>query len=150
VMSGVKYLEHVEHRAYQAGGGNFVAPAQRITDFLQRTRSSKMPSTSYHRGVVSVDLQEVLGPVAEPLRQSLQRWSEKMPEFLHPDAIAVGVETRTSSPIQIDRDPETLMATAWPNVYPCGEGAGFAGGIVSAALDGMQVGQTIARSLGRG
>ena len=130
--------------AFKAGGGNFVAPAQRLVDFIAGRQSQSLPNCSYHRGLESSDLNPILGPLAAPIREALISLGKKMPAFLQDDAIAVGVETRTSSPVQLPRDPDSLESLGVRGVYACGEGAGYAGGIVSAAIDGMRVADQIA------
>ncbi|TPV92838.1 MAG: FAD-binding protein [Myxococcales bacterium FL481] len=143
--SGIRYQEALERRAYLAGGGRFVAPAQRITDYLAGRPTTGALCTSYHRGVVPADLPEVLGELHPPIMAALRDLGQTMPGFVGPEAVAVGVESRTSAPVRVVRDPETLASPSVAGVYPCGEGAGYAGGIVSAALDGIRVATAIAR-----
>jgi uncharacterized FAD-dependent dehydrogenase len=147
-LAGVEYQSRFEAEAYRAGGGAFVAPAQRLADFVAGALSPELPPTSYHRGLQPARLDRLLGPLGPPLQAALQALGARMPGFLGDDAIAVGVESRTSCPVRIDRDGETLESPSTPHLYPCGEGAGFAGGIVSAALDGLRVAVAIARRLG--
>lgn len=143
-MCGLHYLARLERAAYEAGGGNYVAPGQRLIDFIRGRASADLPSTSYHRGLESADLHPVLREIAAPIRGALMRLGEKMPTFLDHDAIAVGVESRTSSPVQVPRDRQSLETHGLGGLYACGEGAGYAGGIVSAAIDGMRVAELIA------
>lgn len=147
-LAGAHYQEALERRAYAAGGGSFVAPAQRLVDLLTRTTSSSLPPSSYHRGIVSVELSDVLAELHAPIRTALSDLRQKMPRFFIDDAIAVGVESRTSAPIRVERDATTLACPSLGGVYPCGEGAGYAGGIVSAALDGMRVAEAVAEAVG--
>jgi uncharacterized FAD-dependent dehydrogenase len=143
-FAGVTYQASVEARAYEAGGGAFVAPAQRLKDFVSdRVSDASLPDCSYPRGVRAADLGAVLGPLAPPLREALRRLGERMPGFLREDAVAVGVESRTSCPVRTVRDPETLCSPTLAGLYPAGEGAGYAGGIMSAALDGLRIARAI-------
>ncbi|MCC6849175.1 MAG: FAD-binding protein [Deltaproteobacteria bacterium] len=143
---GAMLQAEIERRAFASGGGAQVAPAQRLTDFIGGRASADLPRCSYRPGVRPARLGELLPPfVADRLRAALRRFGRQLRGFDTREAIAVGVETRSSSPVRIVRDPATLAAPARPNVYPCGEGAGYAGGIVSAALDGLAVADAIAR-----
>lgn len=144
-FAGTAFQRAVEQRAFEAGGGAFVAPGQRLSDLRAGRDSSDLPETSYPRGAVPARLDRVLGKLGEPLREALGRIDRTMPGFAGDNAIAVGVESRTSSPIRIERDHDTLQAPGLRGLYPCAEGAGYAGGIMSAALDGMRVADAIAR-----
>ena len=149
-FAGMAFQRTVEQAAYQAGGGDFVAPAQRLDDFLAGRASQELPACSYPRGVEPARLDRVLGALSTPLRVALRQLDRRMPGFVGPDAIAVGVESRTSSPVRMLRDPQTLQSPTLSGLHPCGEGAGFAGGIVSAALDGIRVAAAIAGQHGFG
>ena len=139
------FQEMVERTAYNAGGGKFVAPAQRMTDFIEGRISNTLPDTSYIRGVNSVDLNNVLpGFIAQSLREGFKSFGKKMKGYLTEEAIIVAPESRTSSPVRIPRDEIKLHHPQITNLYPCGEGAGYAGGIVSAAMDGIKVSKMIA------
>jgi hypothetical protein len=138
-FAGVAYQRAVEQRAYAAGGGLYVAPAQRLDDFVVRRPSRELPPCSYPRGLAGADLDFVLGPLADPLRAALRSADAKLPGFASAIGVAVGVESRTSSPVRIDRDRETAQSPTLSALYPCGEGAGHAGGIMSAALDALRV-----------
>lgn len=134
------FQENVERRAYEAGGGKFVAPAQRMTDFVQGRASSTLPDNSYLRGVAPVNMKEVLpGFVFQSLQGAFKAFGKKMKGYFTEEAIIIAPESRTSSPVRIPRDPETLQHPQIKNLYPCAEGAGYAGGIVSAAMDGQRV-----------
>ncbi|MCR4824308.1 MAG: NAD(P)/FAD-dependent oxidoreductase [Bacteroidales bacterium] len=141
----------VERKMYdyaQAQGAPnlMAAPAQRMEDFCLGKLSRTMPPTSYHPGVVSAPLHELLPPfVAQRLQKAFPR--VKMRNYYTNAALLLGVESRTSSPVRIPRDPETLEYVSLPGIYPCGEGAGYAGGIVSSALDGINVAAAVAASL---
>lgn len=141
------FQTQVERQAAQAGGGNQVAPAQRLQDFIDRKTSQGELITSYRPGVQSVNLNEVLPRfVAERLRLGFQDFHRKMKGFLHPDAVLVGVESRTSSPVRIPRDPVSLQHPEVLGLFPCGEGGGYAGGIVSAAIDGIRCAEALAQA----
>lgn len=128
----------VEQRAFVAGGGMQVAPAQRMIDFVQGRISADLPDNSYKPGTKSVQLREVLPDfVADALKQALPIFGKKMKGYYTNEALLVGVESRTSSPIRIPRHKDTLQHPQARGLFPCGEGAGYAGGIVSAAIDGM-------------
>jgi uncharacterized FAD-dependent dehydrogenase len=143
-LAGVDFQRAIERAAFEAGGGGFRAPAQRLGDFLAGRASAEVGATSYRPGAAPSDLARVLPPfVAAALRAGLRRLGERLPTFLHPDALLVGVETRTSAPVRFPRDPETLVALGLEGLYPVGEGAGYAGGIVSAALDGARAAERI-------
>ena len=133
--------------AQSQGATNLMAaPAQRMEDFCLGKLSKSMPPTSYHPGVVSAPLHELLPPmVATRLQKAFPR--VKMRNYYTNAALLLAVESRTSSPVRVPRDPETLEYVSIPGIYPCGEGAGYAGGIVSSALDGINVAVAVARSL---
>jgi uncharacterized FAD-dependent dehydrogenase len=145
--AGLALQRRVEQAAWQAGGGGLRAPAVRATDFLARRVSQTLPDTSYQPGLVTADLDEVLGasglPLAERLREALRAFDEKMPGYLSEEAVLIATESRTSAPVRVPRDPETLTSPSLAGLYPSGEGAGYAGGIVSAALDGVRVARAI-------
>ena len=141
----------VEQECYKAGGGNFAAPAQRMVDFSLRNHSSSLPACSYQPGLQSTQLNEVLPSfIYDCLAKGFQAFGKKMRGYFTNDAIVVATESRTSSPVRIPRDAETLTHPQIKNLYPCGEGAGYAGGIVSAAMDGERVANQIAIILGKG
>jgi len=134
----LEFQRQIEQQAFQLGGGNLVAPAQRMVDFVENRVSRDLPENSYKPGTRSVDLNEVLPNfVHQALRGALPIFGKKMRGYYTNEAILVGVESRTSSPIRIPRDKETLQHPQVKGLYPCAEGAGYAGGIVSAAIDGI-------------
>lgn len=136
-LAGIEFQKKVEHDCWIAGGKTQTVPAQRINDFITNKISIDLPDCSYQPGLKSVDLNEVLPPfVAKTLREGFKAFGKKMKGYLHPDAIIVAPESRTSSPVRIPRDKESLEHIEVCGLYPCGEGAGYAGGIVSAAIDG--------------
>ncbi len=142
---GLALQAALERDADRAGGGGQVAPAQRLVDFVAGRGSRDLPRCSYRPGVRAARLDLDLPPfVATRLRDALRRFARVIRGYDTGDAIVVGVETRSSSPVRILRDPRTLASPSLPGLYPCGEGAGYAGGIVSAALDGLAVAEAVA------
>lgn len=132
------FQKEIEQKAFLAGGGNQVAPAQRMIDFINGKTSRDLPVNSYMPGTKSVNLDEILPEfISESLKGALPIFGKKMKGYFTNDAILVGVESRTSSPIRIPRDAKTLQHQQVAGLFPCAEGAGYAGGIVSAAIDGM-------------
>jgi uncharacterized FAD-dependent dehydrogenase len=148
---GVELQRRIERAAFDAGGGALRAPATRATDFVRRRASSRVPESSYIPGIVASDVGAVLDAsgldLAGRLRRALASFDRTMRGYLTSDAVLVGVESRTSSPVRVPRHPETLEALDLVGLYPAGEGAGHAGGIVSAALDGLRVAERIAERL---
>lgn len=144
-FAGIDFQRDLEQRAYESGGGDYVAPAARLDDFVAGRASSELPECSYRRGVRGADLSPILAGLAEPLRQALRQVDQKIPGFAGAGGLAVAVESRTSCPVRTVRDPQTLVSPTLAGLYPCGEGAGFAGGIMSAALDGVRVATAIAQ-----
>jgi uncharacterized FAD-dependent dehydrogenase len=136
-LAGLSLQQEIEQKAFQKTG-SIVAPAQRMEDFLQRKLSTNLPRTSYQPGLKSENLDSLLPEfITQSLREALKIFGTKMYGYRTNEAILVGVESRTSSPIRIPRDKEGLFHPQIINLFPCGEGAGYAGGIVSAAIDGM-------------
>uniref|UniRef100_K3Z4C6 FAD-binding domain-containing protein n=1 Tax=Setaria italica TaxID=4555 RepID=K3Z4C6_SETIT len=148
-LAGVEFQREFERRAAMMGGGNFVIPAQRVTDFINNRLSvTTLPSSSYRLGVRPSKLHELFPPyITEALQQSIIMIDREMPGFVSSEALLHGVETRTSSPLQISRHGETYESTSLRGLYPVGEGAGYAGGILSAAVDGMYCGFALAKQL---
>ena len=145
VLAGLAFQRDMEHRASVMGGGNFTVPVQRVTDFCHGKVSATLPTSSYRLGVKSAPCHEIYPQaITEALRDALaNHFSNQMPGYFHDDGLLHAVETRTSSPLRIARHPETLEAIGSDNLFPAGEGAGFAGGIVSAAVDGMVVSEAV-------
>jgi uncharacterized FAD-dependent dehydrogenase len=165
-LAGVAFQRYWEQRAFQAGGASLRAPAQRLADFLAGCPSSAgglgpghaaktaegdgpaqagVVSPSYQPGVVFGDLESCLPEfVTRALREALPQFDRSVPGFCRGDAVLTGVETRTSSPLRILRHPQLLESTNTPGLYPAGEGAGYAGGILSAAIDGIKVAEQLA------
>lgn len=134
----------IEKMAFNAGGGSFVAPAQRMVDFCTNKQSSDLPDCSYLPGVLAASLNNVLPDfVYKSLQGGFTAFGRKMRGYYTNDAIVVATESRTSSPVRIPRNTESLAHPQFANLYPCGEGAGYAGGIVSAAMDGERVADRI-------
>ncbi len=148
-LSGIVLQRQLEAAAYVAGGGGYLAPAQRVGDFLAQRPSTQLGEVepSYRPGVTPTDLATVLPDHAVlAMREALPIFGRKIKGFDLPDAVLTGVETRTSSPLRIDRDDDTLQSPNCAGLYPAGEGAGYAGGILSAAVDGIKVGEALARA----
>ncbi len=154
-LAGVELQRRLERAAQVAGGGGLRAPATRATDFARGASSSSSPATSYQPGVAAGDLGDVLAAsglapldLAGRLRQALRGFAGTVRGYVSDEGLLVGVETRTSSPVRVPRDAERLQSPTLAGLYPSGEGAGYAGGIVSAAMDGVRVAHAIARGRG--
>jgi len=146
-FAGVAFQRHYEREFFDAGGANYAAPAQRVPDFLAGRRSAGELLTSYTFGVVPGRIDALLPErVRDALRRALGRFDRQIPGFAGQEGILVGVESRSSGPVRIPRDRDTFVAEGWCNLYPAGEGAGYAGGIMSAALDGAHCAQAWLRS----
>jgi uncharacterized protein len=136
-LAAMMFQADVEQKAWRAGGETQTAPAQRMLDFTRKKVSSSLLDTSYQPGLNSVDMYEVLPDfIAERLKQGFLNFGQKMKGYLTNEAQIIGVESRTSSPVRIPRDRESFEHPIVKRLYPCAEGAGYAGGIVSAAMDG--------------
>ena len=136
-LAAMQFQAEVEQKAWAVAGKTQAAPAQRLNDFVAGRESSSLIETSYHPGVTAADMRAFLPEfIADALRQGFKYFGQKMPGYLTNDAQIIGVESRTSSPVRIPRDKTTLQHPQIVNLFPCGEGAGYAGGIVSAAMDG--------------
>jgi uncharacterized FAD-dependent dehydrogenase len=148
-LAGIAFQRALEERAFEAGGGKFIAPAQTVADFLAGRGSDTLLPSSYRPGIAGgARLDRLLpGFVAAALRQALARWDRALPGFAKSGkGQLVGVETRTSAPVRIARDDQSLCSPTVRGLYPAGEGAGYAGGIVSAAIDGLRIADAILRS----
>lgn len=149
-LAGLYFQESIERRACEMAGGTQRAPAQRLIDFVEGKVSSSLLDTSYQPGLSSVDLKAVLPSfIHRALQQGFRNFGTKMRGYLTNDAQVVGVESRTSSPVKIPRDKETLEHPQIKRLFPCGEGAGYAGGIVSAAMDGERCAEAAVNVLRR-
>jgi len=143
-LRGMIYQSELEQAAFIAGGNSQSAPAQRITDFLDRKISSSLPDSSYKPGMKPADLNALLPKaLGRRLREGIAQFGKSMHGYISEEAVMLGVETRTSSPVRIPRNSETLQHPQIQNLYPCGEGAGYAGGIVSAAMDGIRLADSL-------
>ncbi len=143
-LAGMYFQAAVEQLACKSAGGNQTAPAQRLMDFVEKKNSSSLLDTSYQPGLAAINMHEILpGFIAEGLRQGFKNFGSKMKGYLTNDAQIVGVESRTSSPVRIPRDKTTLEHIEVQRLFPCGEGAGYAGGIVSAAMDGERCAEAV-------
>jgi uncharacterized FAD-dependent dehydrogenase len=139
------FQQQVEQAAFKLGGGLQVAPASRLVDFCNNKISANLPNASYLPGLIAAPLQEALPDfVHQTLQDGFKTFGKKMKGYYTNEAIVVATESRTSSPVRIPRDAEALHHPQIKNLYPCGEGAGYAGGIVSAAMDGQRLAQQIA------
>lgn len=142
------FQQDIEQAFFAASGGTQQAPAQRMTDFVAGSLSADLPRSSYPPGLVSRRVDELLPPsVSRRLQQGFRDFDRRQRGFLSAEAVVVGDETRTSSPVRVPRNPETLTHIGISGLYPCGEGAGYAGGIVSAAIDGIQCAKALVRAL---
>ena len=147
-LAALRYQQEVEKACFVAGGKTQTAPAQRLLDFVNGKISADLPKCSYQPGVVSAPLHALLPPeISNRLRKAFLMVEKKMKGYLTNDALVVATESRTSSPVRIPRDKEYLHHPELKNLYPCGEGAGYAGGIISAALDGELCAKKIAEKI---
>ncbi len=143
-LAGMYFQQSVEQKAFTYGGGKFVAPAQRMVDMVNNKISADMPGCSYIPGIHSASMKEVLpGFIYNSLREAFIGFGRKMKGYLTNEAVVVATESRTSSPVRIPRNNDTLQHPQIHNLYPCSEGAGYAGGIISAAMDGEKVANEI-------
>ncbi len=146
-LAGIELQAELERAAFAAGGGELKAPATRVTDFVAGRPSSTLPASSYIPGLTPSDMHAVLGagrlPLAEKMREALKRFDRSLRGYMTEDAVLIGVESRTSSPVRIPRDPKSAESLDLRGLFPTGEGAGYAGGIVSAALDGIRVAEAV-------
>ncbi len=141
----MQFQQLVEKNCFEAGGGRFVAPAQRMVDFSNGKHSSSLPINSYLPGLQSTQLENTLPAfINESLARGFVAFGKKMKGYFSNEAVVVATESRTSSPVRIPRNSETLTHPQIKNLYPCAEGAGYAGGIVSAAMDGERVASQLA------
>jgi uncharacterized protein len=148
-LAGMYFQQSIEQKAFAAGGGRLVAPAQRMVDFANNKTSSSLPGCSYLPGIQAASLKEVLPDfVHQSLQTAFKEWGKRMRGYFTNDAVIVATESRTSSPVRIPRG-EDLQHPQIKSLYPCGEGAGYAGGIVSAAMDGERVANAIHAAIGR-
>lgn len=137
-LAGLQLQKEIEHKAWQLGGKTQTAPAQNLQDFINNKVSSKLIDCSYQPGTQSVQMTDVVGKmIGKTLQEGFKAFNKKMRGYISNEAIILGVESRTSTPVRIPRDKINLQHVQLNNLYPCAEGAGYAGGIVSAAMDGV-------------
>ena len=146
-LAAMEFQKSIEQKAWLEGGKTQTAPAQRLVDFVEGRLSDDLPNTSYSPGIKSVDLQSVLPEfVYSALRDGFKEFDKSMRGYLTNEAVVHAPETRTSSPVSIPRDRDTLQHVRINGLYPCGEGAGYSGGIVSAAMDGIKCARKVAEN----
>lgn len=137
-LSGLEFQRRIEEEAFAAGGGGFIAPVQRVTSFLEDRIDRSLPPVSYRPGVLPADLRNVLpGWIVAELKNGIRFFNKSMRGFISDDAVLIGVETRTSSPVRVLRGDD-FQSVSMRGLYPAGEGSGYAGGIVSSAVDGIR------------
>jgi len=147
-LAGMEFQREVEQRMFAAGDGSQKAPAQRLTDFMKQRPSSSLNDTSYLPGLFSASLHELLPrDIVDAMQLAFVYFKKSMPRYITEEANLVATESRTSSPVRIPRDKETFMHPEIEGLFPCGEGAGYAGGILSAAMDGANVAHAVYRSI---
>jgi uncharacterized FAD-dependent dehydrogenase len=147
-LAGMQFQEEMENKANALSGGTQKAVSQLTNDFLKNNTSKDVLDSSYIPGLISGDIREFLPDfISEPLAMGLKEFDRKIPGFSTHIGQLIGLESRTSSPVKIPRDPESFEHIEINNLYPCGEGGGFAGGIMSAALDGINCAIAIANKL---
>ena len=140
-LDGMYFQEDLEKKAFELGGKNYNAPAQRVEDFINNNPTYEFGriKPTYMPGVTGANINEILPEfVSETMKEAIVELDKKLHGFADKDAVLTGVETRSSSPVQITRDKESLNSTNVQGLYPCGEGAGYAGGIMTAAIDGLK------------
>ncbi|HIY48418.1 MAG TPA: FAD-dependent monooxygenase [Candidatus Barnesiella excrementavium] len=148
VLAGIKFQEELERQCYLNGNCKQTAPAQRMTDFVNRRNSYDLPRSSYSPGLIASPLHFWMPPfIVSRLQEGFKHFGKVSHGFLTQEAVMIGVETRTSSPVRIPRDRESMTHIRLQGLYPCGEGAGYAGGIVSAAIDGERCAEALAARL---
>lgn len=148
VLAGIKFQEDLERQCYLNGNCKQTAPAQRMTDFVNRRNSYDLPRSSYSPGLIASPLHFWMPPfIVTRLQEGFKHFGKVSHGFLTREAVMIGVETRTSSPVRIPRDRESMTHIRLQGLYPCGEGAGYAGGIVSAAIDGERCAEALASKL---
>ena len=148
LLAGLRFQQELERLAFEHGSAPSIAPAQRLRDFVEGRKSSTLPACSYLPGVRSSSMHDWLPEhIGKRLQQGFRDFDRKYRGFLTNEAVILGVESRSSSAVRIPRDPETLQSISTPHLYPCGEGAGYAGGITSSALDGINAALKIAEQL---
>ncbi|MBK9720903.1 MAG: FAD-dependent oxidoreductase [Saprospiraceae bacterium] len=149
-LQGMMFQREIEQRMFSLGNGSQQAPAQRLSDFLKSRASADLPETSYIPGIFPVDFNKHLhGTISKRIMEGLKHFCNRMPLYNHADAIIVATESRTSAPVKIPRDEITCMHPTIRGFFPAGEGAGYAGGILSAAMDGQRVAKAVYEFIGK-
>jgi uncharacterized FAD-dependent dehydrogenase len=147
-MAGIEFQRELEREAWKNGGHTQRAPAQRLADFVEGNTSGSLPKVSYFPGVTSSPLHNWLPKaIGRRLRDGFRQFGQVMNGFITNEAVVLGVESRTSSPVRIPRNSENMQHIRISGLYPCGEGSGYAGGIVSSAVDGMRAAEAISRKI---
>jgi uncharacterized FAD-dependent dehydrogenase len=147
-LAGLEFQRYWEKKAYELGGGRFFAPAQTIPDYLAGRVKKDPGGTSYRPGIVQADLNRLFPTsLTQSLKQALRGFDRKMRGFISEEGKLLGIESRTSSPVRITRG-DNLQSVSLRGLYPAGEGCGYAGGIVSSAIDGLRIAEQIAGELG--
>jgi len=148
VFAGLQFQKEIEKTMFEAGDGSQKAPAQRMTDFIEGRKSKSLEDSSYIPGLFEAPLHTLLPvEIFNRLKEGLVEMGKKMPGFYTDNANIIGTESRTSAPVRIPRNSDTFMHPEIKGLFPCGEGAGFAGGILSAAMDGQNVAKAISNFL---
>ena len=148
VLAGIEFQKELEREAWKNGGHTQHAPAQRLADFVAGDISGSLPKVSYFPGVTSSPLHSWLPKaIGRRLRDGFRLFGQMMNGYLTNEAVVLGVESRTSSPVRIPRDLRKMQHIRISGLYPCGEGSGYAGGIVSSAIDGMRAAEVIGKFL---
>jgi uncharacterized FAD-dependent dehydrogenase len=146
----LKFQEQLELDSFLQGGSNQSAPAQRMDDFVSNRKTLSLPESSYVPGLTETRFKDWMPRfITERLREGLLQFERNNRGYLTNDAVMIGVESRTSSPVRIPRDRESFQHIAFKGLYPCGEGAGYAGGIVSSAIDGERTAEAVAAMMGQ-
>lgn len=147
-LKGLKFQEYIEKKCWQLAGETQRVPAQRLQDFISKRKSTSIPKNSYQPGTTSVEMDSIFPKaMTKRLREGFKKFTQKMKGFDHPDAVILAPESRTSSPVRIPRDENTLEHPELKGLFPCGEGAGYAGGIVSAAIDGERCAEAVMKEI---
>ena len=150
ILDGIKFQEDLEHKAFIAGGSTGKAPAVRYGDLILNKKTTEFGKVkpSFMPGVTNADLNDVFPEkILETIKDGVEKMGKRIKGFDDPDSVLTAVEARSSSPVRIVRDPETLQSITVKGIFPCGEGAGYAGGIMSSAIDGIKCANKLAVSL---
>ncbi len=147
-LAGVELQRELERKAFEVGGGGYVAPASRVSDFVAGRASTTLADSHFRPGLSAANLNDVFPKfIVEGLRQALPRFNQDLQGYTTSEANLIAVESRTSSPLKIPRDHKTMEVIGFSGLFVAGEGPGYAGGIVSAAMDGIKVAQAVLQSM---